>query len=258
MPRLIDLVPWKISKDRIKSMDIFSTGLRFTGETVFVVGSGPNGKSHWHKIEKDNFVFVVNQAATIDDIPKSIWLCEDVTLMKSDLFNRITPEIVNKSYTIDELKNPDIMVPVFCRGIWNAIFPKINFTFEHGGMLRGRARRKRITRKYIKVIGGKRQIRPVNALQKKNPKPLCVWGTTFGGATISSRAVQIATLLGADKIILCGIDMKGNSLFFDYNRPKDKVWGQCARFNHLIQWVHENTKTRIYSLSQTALGVPMI
>lgn len=96
--------------------------------------------------------------------------------------------------------------------------------------------------------------------QENNPK--YIKGITYGGATVACRALQIAAMSGASKIILVGVDMSG-SLYFDGTEGdcqaeirRRGLWMQAKAFDQIIRWIERNTNARVFSLTKTALQAP--
>jgi len=85
-----------------------------------------------------------------------------------------------------------------------------------------------------------------------------------GGATIAGCAVQAAYYGGAKEIILCGIDMSGDT-YYDGSLNKNihfrgdgqKVWVNTQAFSGLLQSI-KNKGTSIKSLSPTFLDVEIM
>lgn len=47
-------------------------------DTVYVLGSGPNGRNHYHEIPPDAYVIALNQAVLIESVPEpSLWMVVD-------------------------------------------------------------------------------------------------------------------------------------------------------------------------------------
>lgn len=87
----------------------------------------------------------------------------------------------------------------------------------------------------------------------------CIWGLLRGRATVSAQAFQLAYHLGAKRIVLVGIDLKGNRYFDGSDagqaRPESAWEWILPLFNPLIRWV-ESKGVEVVTLSETALDVP--
>ena len=86
----------------------------------------------------------------------------------------------------------------------------------------------------------------------------CIPSVLRSRATISAQAVQLAYLLGAKRIIMCGIDIMGKK-YFDAtcageNRPEKNWRWVLPLFNPMIKWI-EAQGVEVVSLSKTALDV---
>lgn len=192
-------------------------------ECVYIVGSGPNGRDYWHQIPVDAHVIVVNKAVIIEGIPKTWWLCEDDTLPDQKWF-------------VDCVQKVQKPLRIFRRcGRMQELFPS-KYVFTHDAIWR-------------------------TACRKYKGKPKFQAPLTYGGATISCRALQIAAMRGAKEIILVGVDMS-NSLYFDGTEGdcekevrRKGEWKQVKVFNQIIRWVIFNTDVKVRSLSETALNV---
>ena len=86
----------------------------------------------------------------------------------------------------------------------------------------------------------------------------CIPGVLRSRATIASEAFQMAYMLGAKEIILCGVDIMGNK-YFDFtsageDRPELNWKWVLPLFNPLIRWV-EAQGVKVFTMSETALDV---
>jgi hypothetical protein len=98
---------------------------------------------------------------------------------------------------------------------------------------------------------------------KRGEDPKYILGQTFGGATVSCRALQISAMSGATQIILVGVDLFGANYFdgatnlTDSKLREEKEWEQVSNFDEIIKWVSKNTGSKIYSATPSALKSPM-
>ena len=206
----------------IMPIDIFESGFRMP-ETVYVLASGPKGVEHYHEIPQDAFVITVNKGIEIPKVNKAIWLCSDGTLPRKDWFNKAATRLIAANHDLDDRLNP---TPVFDSGVLLAKYPNVPYSFKHGGNL------------------------------IKNPIGF-EYGVLKGGATVSSQAIQLAFLLGAKHIRLCGVDMSGDKYFdgtdtYNGQTRLSDTWYSIAIFNVLLQLL-KNEKCTVDSISPTAL-----
>ena len=210
---------------------IYDTRFRFDGD-VYIVGTGPNGREHYKNIPRDATVIVVNQAINIFGIPKSIWMCEDTTLLKKKWFQERKEFYFDREYTEADLTNKALTVPIFM----SRDYMDAPFIFDHTAMIDDRNIH----------FEGNRQ--------------------TFGGATIACRATQVACHLGARRIIYCGIDLFG-AHYFDgsdadgqfYDARVNAKWLINAKgFGAVIDWFKRNKSIEFASMSETSLNVPRL
>lgn len=88
---------------------------------------------------------------------------------------------------------------------------------------------------------------------------------TYGGATISCRAVQLFALLGVERIVLCGVDMRGlnhydssRAIFRDIDIINKDIWTKAEVFKYIIQWIRRiNKRVEIYSMFESPLDLPL-
>ena len=83
------------------------------------------------------------------------------------------------------------------------------------------------------------------------------------GGTIAATALQIAWLLGAKEIWLCGIDMTGygywdGTLNHEHEQFHGEHWTAIPQIESLIQYLQDQKGVLIKSLSPTKLKVPMV
>jgi len=209
-------------------------------DTIYVVGTGPNGLEQVSRIPHIATVIGVNKAilynegTTGDSIPMWMWLCGDTTLPEQEWFCKQAWQVIKCDFSLYNRLNP---TACFGKAVDEDIslhtkFPDVPYTFKLAVHL------------------------------KKMPPYQPMRGGLRGGASIGSQAVQLAYLLGAKKIVLCGIDMMGDT-YFDgtVNKVKHMFEDGTSRhlplFNGLCRWVI-GTGVEVVSLSETALDVPVI
>jgi len=88
---------------------------------------------------------------------------------------------------------------------------------------------------------------------------LPIEGTIRCGTTVSGTAIQLAYNLGAREILLCGVDMSGDTYFDRSLNPHPyhgETWPAVRRLNPLIRWMRKEKGIEIATLSPTKLDVP--
>jgi hypothetical protein len=99
---------------------------------------------------------------------------------------------------------------------------------------------------------------PTGSIQRKTPP--CRPASLFTGGTISGLAIQLAAHLGAREIILCGVDMPGQT-FWDgaaNDSPKHgEIWSYTKVLNQIIASLHQEYNLTLRSLSPTRLNIPV-
>jgi hypothetical protein len=79
------------------------------------------------------------------------------------------------------------------------------------------------------------------------------------GTTVSGCALQFAYNFGAQRILLCGVDMSGDDYFdgtSNVHVNHGAVWPAARTINALVQWLREARGVRVETLSETKLDVP--
>lgn len=79
------------------------------------------------------------------------------------------------------------------------------------------------------------------------------------GGSVSGCALQFAYNFGAKEILLCGVDMSGDSYWdgtLNVQPQHGEVWNVVQYLNPLIRWMVEERGIRIATLSSTKLAVP--
>ena len=241
-------------------IDILQCGWKFPSDTVYVLGTGPNGVGHYHKIPHDAWVIGVNQAIDLNtgplkyqphdiearmalaraqmetevSIPIAIWLCADTTLPKQKWFIDQAQVTIDCEFELDNPRNP---TPVFgtapeVHKALTTAYPDVPYYFEHGYSLREP---------------------PVF-----EPMP----DRLRAGGSVGAQGVQLAYHLGAKNIIICGIDMAGSGYFNGEENiaPRIEPDGTSKHlriFQGLCVWL-KGAGIRVRSLSPTALDVEVV
>lgn len=210
-------------------------------ETVYIIGTGPNGAEHYERVPHDAIVIGVNKAIILHGserefypLPMWLWLCGDTGLPEHEWFREQADLVIKCGFSLKNHLNPTA-----CFGkspdVKNSIhgkYPGVPYTFKHGVHL------------------------------KKAPSCQVMPYALRGGASIGAQAVQLAYLIGAQRIVLCGIDMKGD-VYFDGTVNKVKHMFENGRsrhlplFNGLCKWIIDSGR-EVVSLSETALDIPRI
>ena len=241
-------------------IDILKHNWKFPSETVYIIGTGPNGKDHYGRIPFDAWTIGVNKAIQLQSsdavehspnikermeaakaanpdnpsIPISIWLCADTTLPTQGWFQQEAEITIACEFPLDNNLNP---TPVFSTSPTEGkalthLYPDVPYYFTHGYTLR------------------------------EDPKFSPLEGMLRSGGSISAQAMQLAYWLGAKRIVLVGVDMVGDTYFDDTKNinprlMKDGVSLHCRMCNGLCQWLMARG-TEVVSLSPTALQVKVI
>jgi hypothetical protein len=194
------------------------------GETAYILGCGLKAINGLSLMNPDNYCFAVNRAIELD-IPNNhtIWICEDDRLPEFPWFR--------------EAYSRYREITCFCGKLAEEYEPKYSFP---GTDKTFRAKR------FRRIKFGDY--------------------TTYGGATISSRAAQLLALLNVPNIILVGVDMMGfnhydgSRAIFNTNDTKkgSLKWRKAGIFSDIARWISYSSKSRIYSLTSTAIDVPLI
>jgi len=83
------------------------------------------------------------------------------------------------------------------------------------------------------------------------------------GASVSALAIQLAYNLGAKEILLCGVDMSGNS-YWDKTENEDPevldihgdTWSSVKRLNPLLHYLRTELNIKVSTLSESKLDIP--
>lgn len=215
------------------AIDLLTTDFRI--DEAHVIGTGPNGLAHLDKLKGAKFVIVVNRAVDYDWIPRHLWLCDDGTLPQKEWFQKCVRYYIPGNIartTIPVILQPS-PTPVFSEGKLLDAYPDVPYYVRHSSGF------------YTDPQG-------------------CHPGVLRGGTSVGGKATQLAYHLGAKRIVLCGIDMKGKAYANDpeghgcnANLRAGGVWAQRDNFNRLIQWL-KGQGVVVVSLSPTALDIPII
>lgn len=189
-------------------------------ETVYIVAGGPNGIEHYHRIPKEGYVIVANKAILIPDIHPNMWVLNSMN-----------------------------------RGVWLWI-GKAHQLFDGVRVFRQscveRIPRRIRKKKHYTYVPNQGKDNKYNRRLDSN--------TLRSGGTVSGFAIQIAAHLGARKIVLCGVDMSGQS-YWDgrtgNNKNHGEVWSYTDTVNRIIHDLQKEYNLSVSSLSPTQLHVPM-
>ena len=173
-------------------------------------------------------------------IPMWLWLCGDTTLPEQKWFDEQAKLVIGCDFPLSNQLNP---TACFGKAIYEHIslhkkYPLVPYNFKLGHHM------------------------------KKTPAYRPVYGALRGGASIGAQAVQLAYWLKANRIILCGIDMKGDTyfdgtenkvkhMFMGCKVLKDGTSRHMPLFNGLCRWLID-AGVEVASLSETELDVPRI
>lgn len=202
-------------------------------EDVYIVGSGPAGVAGMKRIPADACTVALNTAIRYEDI-FTYWIAFDCGMRRYPWW-------------------PTLTVPA----------PTINI-FGHTLISAHRESEEctsgRITPHYqfqfYPIITGQSLI-PGTV---RNKAGVLVRGALRGGASIASVAIQFAAWGGAKRIILCGVDMKGNGHFDGYCNPNmtAAIWNVARKVDWVCEALRRYHRINVVSLTPTALKVPRI
>ncbi|HSW65411.1 MAG TPA: hypothetical protein VLH56_19195 [Dissulfurispiraceae bacterium] len=201
-------------------LDYFSSPL-YQGlpPTVYVVGTGPNGKAAWSRIPDDAYVIAVNQAMLIEGIPDpALWVTFDRTLWHEP-----------KPWWQAALDRSDDLGTIRLFGDVNAGRVYSDYSFKYAPHFH------------------------------EDPRKTLLHGVLRGGCNVAGCACQAAYWGGAKTIILCGIDMFGQVYYDGSVNPKvrEEEWKWTHMFSQLLALIKAREVT-VLSISPTALKVEVI
>ena len=202
--------------------DVSCPSLKFP-ESVYLLGSGPNGINHYSSIPKDSYVMAVNRAVLIPSVlPVSFdidaWVIADHNVIQNSYYS----EIRNKF-----------------KGI------KI---FSMEAALRDK-------------VFGKDDLPSYTFFQHPRSTRCLTYRTGMDDyqmeGTVGAVAVQILARKGVKRIILCGFDVSGD-IDFQGKLPKDhrhgSLWKASKFFDSTINYF-QTQGVEISSLSETRLSL---
>ena len=164
-----------------------------------------------------------------------LWLCSDTGLPDEEWFQYYINLLIRCDFAISDQKNPTVVVgtsPDADKSLHKK-YPGAAYKAMYGLNL------------------------------KKTPAYKPLWPGLRGGGSVGAQAVQLAYFFGAQRIILCGLDMYGDG-YFDKTKNKCKTMlyedGKSRHlplFNGLIQEIISEGK-EVVTISDTALDVHKI
>ena len=209
------------------SQDIFTADFAVTTPT-YIIAPGWEGRDHYHKVPADAFTIAVNKGIQAP-CHHNIWLAEDMGMLK------LHPWFEGRVESLIKLNEPPesyIATPVFGKGKMTKRFPRVKYHYESGSMLSSHPEHK--------------------------PMP----GVLRGGATIASKAAQLAFNKGCRHIILVGVDMRGRK-YFDGTKTTstmindENLWWCVHKWKKLLANLRV-MRCKVESLSPTALDVGVV
>ena len=210
------------------SRDILKHNWKLPSDTVYIFGTGPNGKDHYGRVPANSWIIGVNKAINLQE-PISIWLCADGTLPKQEWFTKSAEYVISQKFILDDHHRP---TPCFDAGTLLKAYPNVPYYIIHGHTLR------------------------------ESPPFAPEEGVLRSGGSISAQAIQLAYWLGAKRIVLVGVDMAGKTYFDDTTNLNPRLLpdGKSKHLrimNGLCTWLRARG-TEVVSLSPTALNVKVI
>jgi hypothetical protein len=200
--------------------------------TIYVLGTGPKGLPHYHRIPKDAVVIGVNKAIQIweaSDIPMAVWLCADGTLPEQKWFTSRVLCMIRSNHELADRQRPTVC---FSTGVLVDKYPNVPYYFNHGKTLR------------------------------EPPKYKPVEGVLRAGGNIGMQAVQLAYWKGAKRIVLCGFDMEGGTYFDGSHNinPRLSPDGSSLhlRLAQCLCTILAMHGVKVESISPTKLDIPTV
>lgn len=201
-------------------MNILDSNLRLP-HRVFIVGTGPNGVSHYDKIKPDDYTIVVNGAIGIEheNIKPDMWICADGNTAACEYF----PPGCQR--TVDEK----------ILRVWS-------------GAVTHRANNR--TPDYFFRLVPYHEAGFRHVPDKFRPDE-----------TVAGIAIDLAYKFGAGEAILCGIDMGGDKYWDESDAPGNvdddhgDVWCSRDRLDEQIAWMHLHG-FKVSTISETKLKEP--
>jgi hypothetical protein len=193
------------------------------GKKVCIVGPGPNGLDHYHEIPEDFTVMALNKAVLIEEVNANWWV---IAHNDKSWFN-----IPDKQYSGIRVYR-DALVPSISEMAIS--LNKYNLFYFN-----------------------------VEEEKLKEKVVLPVKGCIRIGASVAALAIQLAYNLGAVEILLCGVDMSGNT-YWDNSENEDpsvfylhgEIWDSIKRLNPLLHYLRFELNVKISTLSKSNLDVP--
>lgn len=214
-----------------RTVDVLKKGL-ILPERVVILGSGPNGRVGYNKIQTGDCVIALNGAINCP-VPITIWAAMDPTLFRQEYFVSAMRKLYEAKLDFSmEAIGKGYVVPVMEYSSVAAHFPWVVCTFQL-------------------------QRFPIMSMQDVSlQKP----GKLRVGCTVAGAIVQLAYLCGVRTVVFCGIDMFG-SIYWDnseHRRPerRDKMWGNAPVLSALLRH-YEKLGMDFSTLSETALEVKL-
>ncbi|PHS04701.1 MAG: hypothetical protein COA88_13295 [Kordia sp.] len=193
------------------------------GEKVCIIAPGPNGSQHYHEIPKDFTKIVVNKAIQIEEVKPDWWI---IAHTNTSWFNK-----ADRHYSGTRVYSYRAL-PSISKTALKMSADKVYFFYLEKEPLRDDI------------------VLPINGLIRY-------------GASVSALAIQLAYNLGAKEILLCGVDMSGNS-YWDKTENEDPevldvhgdIWSSVKRLNPLLHYLRNELNIKVSTLSESKLDIP--
>jgi len=203
-------------------------------DPIYICGSGPSLTSALPRIPKTATTIALNSAIRADR-EFTFWFAFDLGMMKLyPWWHTIT--LPDETCTVFGIALAQAHLPTEeCR---SGRIP-LHYSFQYRARISGQYNRE--------IMGG-------------TPSSPLLHGYLQGNISIAGCAVQFAAWAGARKIILAGVDMRGNQHFDASVNAKMTTgeWGIAKK----LRWLSASLKTQhgidVVSLTPTALNVPII
>lgn len=213
-------------------------------ETVYIVGSGPNGVPAVESIPYDACTIALNSMIKYPRV-WDWWIAFDHRIVEMDWWEWIDPpaatvklfsaRLANRLFAPDADDDPRVIEPDcvfnYMPGVTLSSFVPVH-SFENGMPLTG---------------------------PSVSPYPLLMPRVLRGGMTVAGIAVQLAIYGGAREVVFCGVDMEGTGHWDGFENPDKDVYGGVWEWAGLLsKYCREMEKQRgvkFRSISKTRLEV---
>lgn len=175
--------------------DVFTYGAEVP-HTVYIVGSGPNGKPHFDSIPYDACTIALNSMIKYPRV-WDWWIAFDHRIVEMDWWQVVDVPYATtalfSSRLLNRLRWPD------ANDDPRVIDPDCYF-------------------EYLPAV-------TLSSFAPDSMYPLLMPRVLRGGMTVAGVAVQLAIHGGAKEVIFCGVDMEGTGHWDGFHNPDSEVYG---------------------------------